>query len=471
MKRQFIQFIALVCLMVTGATSYAQLTNASFEDLTGTNHSYAFSNGEVVDWKQSHGTPSIFGGAPGEGLRSAWMWSYSGKGEGIVQNYAFNPGSVYTVSFWVKTNNPDGNFYVQAANGVPNGTSASSAFPSVSSKQTIFSNGLVYNSWKYITVTFQPNTTYSQLWVYPYLSSYPSNGQAEMQIDGIKISVCTPVSLIVPNYSFEDLEGTDKVRPFSNGLVPGWRQSHGTPSMFGGAPGYGSNSAWMWSYSGYGEGIVTNFGFTAGTSYKVKFWVRTSNPDGEFYLKAANGVPSGTTTSVAIPSASSQQTIFTDGLNYPKWTEKTVIFTPSSNFSQLWIYPFLKSTPVNGQAEIQIDAIRIETYCGGRDIIEEGEIIPTKKTVKKATQNELKTEAYPNPATSQVTLKLPEHTAQAEVALYDILTGKKVANFTATKGNNTWNVPAGIKAGTYQMVVIDPVTQMKKTMRLVINKK
>jgi hypothetical protein len=186
--------------------------------------------------------------------------------------------SNYFLIPWVKTNNPDGNFYVQAANNVPNGTTTSTAFPSVSSKQLIYSAGLVFNNWQQITVTFTPNASYSQLWIYPYLASYPRNGQAEVQIDGINITAythCTPMSVAVPNYSFERMSGTNRVRPFSNGQVSGWAQSHGTPSMFGGAPGQGNNSAWMWSYYGRGEGIVTNVNFQAGTTYKVKFWDET----------------------------------------------------------------------------------------------------------------------------------------------------------------------------------------------------
>ena len=471
MRKLFIQLIAIVCMAVISVDIQAQ-TNGSFENLTGTNFGSAFANNQVTGWQQSHGTPSIFGGAPGQGQRSAWMWSYSGRGEGIVQNYSFAPGSVYTVTFWVRTNNPDGKFYVQAANNVPNGTTTSTAFPSVSSKQLIYSSGLVFNNWQKITVTFTPNTTYSQLWIYPYLSSRPTNGQAEVQVDGIDIDVCSPVSVLVPNYSFEKMSGTDRVRPFSNGQVPGWTQSHGTPSMFGGAPGQGKNSAWMWSYSGRGEGIVTKVNFKVGTTYQIKFWVRTAETDGVFYFKAANGVPSGTSTSVVIPNVSSQQTIVSSGLTFSKWVEKTVIFTANDNYDQLWIYPLLKGLPTQGQAELQVDAIRIETVCKGGETIEENIDLPIeKKEVKeKNTEQALAVKVYPNPATTQVTVLLPETSAQGEVVIYDLNSGQKVASFTVTSARNQWQVPATLKAGTYQMIVTDPVSQMKKTTRIVIEK-
>lgn len=470
MKRQFVQLIALLFFAAISVNSQAQ-SNGSFESLTGTNYGSAFAAGQVTDWKQSHGTPSIFGGAPGEGLRSAWMWSYNGKGEGIVQDYTFTPGTVYTVNFWVKTNNPDGKFYLKAANNVPNGTTTSSIFPTVNDFQTIFTNGLVYDEWKYITVTFSPSSAYSQLWIHPYWGGAPTNGQAELQVDGIKISACTPTSVAVPNYSFEEVKGTDRVRPFSSGLVYGWAQSHGTPSLFGGAPGQGSYSAWMWSYYGRGEGIVTKVKFVKNTTYKVRFWVRTFNEDGEFYVKAANGVPSGASTSIVIPSVADQQTIFTDGLNYPKWVEKTVIFTADEDYDQLWIYPFLKGAPTNGQAEVQVDAIRIETYCGRTALPIEDEIIPIKKTKLDNTIKALNVEVYPNPTANQVNVKLSSSIEKAQVALYDLMTGKQVGSFVATPNNSTWNIPAHIKAGTYQMVVIDPATNTRKTMRVVINKK
>jgi hypothetical protein len=227
----------------------------------------------------------------------------------------------------------------------------------------------------------------------------------------------------------------------------------------------------MWSYYGRGEGIVTKVKFVKNTTYKVRFWVRTFNPDGEFFVKAANGVPSGTTTSIVIPSVADQQTIFTDGLNYPEWVEKTVIFTADEDYDQLWIYPFLKGAPTNGQAEIQVDAIRIETYCGRIALPIKEEITPIKETKLDNNTKALNVEVYPNPTASQVNVKLSNSVEKAQVALYDLMTGKQVGSFVATPNNSTWNIPAHIKAGTYQMVVIDPATSTRKTMRVVINKK
>jgi hypothetical protein len=391
------------------------------------------------------------------------MWSYSGRGEGIVQPYSFLAGRTYTIKFWVRTNNPDGQFYVKAANGVPNGTTTSSTVPTVSSQKTIYSAGLVFPSWTQRTVTFTPTTNYSQLWIYPYLGSYPSNGQAELMIDGISITYCTPQSIYVPNYSFESLSGTNYGFAFSSGQVSGWKQSHGTPSISGGATGQGSRSAWMWSYSGRGEGIVSNVSVQAGKRYKLRFWVRTNNPDGQFYVKFANNVPSGTSTSSTIPSVSSQQTVYTSGLSFGSWTEKTVYFTANNNYSQLWIYPYLGSYPSNGQAELMVDAFRLETVC-------------LSKVIKPILEDpiltrDLKVTIFPNPTAQRVSVELPTQTEEATVVLYDLVTGRKVANFKATQFNNEWNIPEHIKGGMYQMVVTDTKNNASKSMRLVVNRK
>jgi len=465
MKRHIIQLIALLFFTIS---SYAQ-TNGSFETLTGTNYSTAFSSGQVTGWKQSHGTPSITSGAPGYGSRAAWMWSYSGKGEGIVQPYAFSVGSTYTVSFWVRTNNPDGQFYVKAANSVPNGTTTSTTIPSVTSQNTIYTGSMGYANWTQKTITFVPTAAYSQLWIYPYLASYPTNGQAELMIDGISISVCTPASVYVPNNSFELLKGTSYSTAFSSGQVPGWKQSHGTPSITSGATGQGNRAAWMWSYSGNGEGIVSNVSLTSGKTYKIKLWVRTNNPDGVFYVKAANNVPAGTTTSISIPSVSSQQTIYSSGLYYSSWVEKTITFTANGNYSQLWIYPYLASYPTNGQAELMIDNIRVETVCGSGIAFRQTNTVQETTVAKPA--NELQVSVYPNPTAEIVSLQLPEAISEVQVAVYDLVTGKKVGTFKATQDNSKWSIPTHIKDGMYQMVVTDAKSNTTKSVRLIVNRK
>lgn len=652
MKRHFIQLIVLLCLSIV---SYAQ-TNGSFEDVTNTsNNGFAFSNGYVRGWTQSHGTPSLQNGAPNQGNYSAWMWSYSGRGEGIVQDYAFRSGKKYTIKFWVKTNNPDGEFFVQAANNVPKGTYTASAMPVVNSKQTIFTDGLNYTDWREISVEFTPNNDYAQLWVYPYLKNYPSNGQAELTIDGIRIEEngCTWVPLSLANHSFENVQGSVKkafsnkhvshwmqshgtpdiragapgqgnraawmwaydnnsegiitnvkfeagknyrikfwvqtnqsdgsfylkaangilagtstlpvvpiaasaqniivdelkytnwtektviftanadynqlwVYPqlndapssglaklsidaisveeekccesvavemnnqnfetvtntsnngfaFSYGYVPGWKPSHGTPSLMGGAPGQGRYSGWMWSYNGRGEGLVTAAELKAGVTYQMKIWVRTNNPDGDFYIKAANGVPNSS--SNAIPAVASQQTIFTDGLNYQSWTEKTITFTANANYTQLWIYPQLNAYPYNGQAELTVDNIRIAAVC--ENIVVEDVVVAsaddhvTKRPIDgftsfKANGNGFDAQVYPNPSADVISIDLPLNTEQAQVKVYSLATGQQVGNFTVTPTNKSWAIPDHVTRGLYQVVVIDPNRKKQKSIKLMIHRK
>ena len=164
------------------------LTNPSFDTIVGTAGN-AFWAGNVPGWFYSHGTPSLFGGY--HGPFSAWMWSYSGAGEGVVTNVPFTAGLQYRVTMWVHTNNPDGNIFVRIANGVPMGTSASTAFPSVTSAQTVYTNGMVFPTAQEITFDFTANANYAQMWFYPFLAAWATNGQAEFRIDNIRVCVLT----------------------------------------------------------------------------------------------------------------------------------------------------------------------------------------------------------------------------------------------------------------------------------------
>lgn len=181
------KLLRLVALLWLSFAGYAQ-KNGSFELLTGNNLGEAFSQGEVTHWVQSHGTPSISSGAPGQGIRAAWMFANAGRSEGIVQNIHFKNGQEYRIKFWVRTNNPFGNFYLKIANGVPMGTTEDKFIPAVASQQTIFNDGLNYATWTEKTLTFIAKADYDQLWIYPKLDASVGNSQqAEIMIDGISI--------------------------------------------------------------------------------------------------------------------------------------------------------------------------------------------------------------------------------------------------------------------------------------------
>ncbi len=171
------------------------------------------------------------------------------------------------------------------------------------------------------------------------------------------------------NGSFETVTGTNSGDAFRLGEVPHWTRSHGSPSLVTGAPTQGARAAWMWSAAGYGEGILQDYAFEAGETYEVKFWVRTNNAEGVFFIKAANGVTYRVPNiRDRIPEASSEQIIFTDELDYYIWKQFTIKFTPNADYSQLWIYPFLATGGPDTQAELTIDGIQIgKKSCGFTD--------------------------------------------------------------------------------------------------------
>jgi len=150
------------------------------------------------------------------------MWSYNGTGEGIVANFNFDPCNVYEITFSVSAddrNSGDPNvantasINLLAANGVPQNTST--AFPIVNNTEVIFTDlmGDYLNTSTNVTVTFAPQSSYSQLWIYPFMQM-PSNGvsQAEMNIDNIDIDIiskccteCEDFNPIPPSFGFSNI--------------------------------------------------------------------------------------------------------------------------------------------------------------------------------------------------------------------------------------------------------------------------
>ena len=180
------------------------LTNPSFDTLNGAS-SYHFLRGNVVGWAASHGIPTLFEAVGFHGTYGAHMWSYSGKGTGIVTNASFTSGVQYRVTMWVHTKNPDGHIFVRIANGVPDGTDISldGYLPSVSSAQTVYTTGMVFTTAQEITFDFTANANYAQMWFYPYLSGLTSR-HAEFRIDNVRVCEMTtaaPTSVPVTDAS------------------------------------------------------------------------------------------------------------------------------------------------------------------------------------------------------------------------------------------------------------------------------
>lgn len=167
---------------------------------------------------------------------------------------------------------------------------------------------------------------------------------------------------------------------FAPGCVPNWTGEQGSPNIFD----LSNNPyAWMWSYGGSGEAISAIFPFLNGVTYNISFRVLTNdintgcaivaNPATTINLVATNNAHPNMT---ATPStygdiifkgpASPYLAANTNNL----WTTVTVQYTPTANFSKLWIFPFMQQ-PSGGlcQVEMCIDDICIRkanldgAYC------------------------------------------------------------------------------------------------------------
>ena len=148
---------------------------------------------------------------------------------------------------------------------------------------------------------------------------------------------------------------------FNNGCVPNWSHTERTPSIHG----FGTNPfAWMWSYNNRGEGIVTDFDFEEGETYTICFRIMADDKNSGDPNVANNATINfvATNNAGAIVANPTGDLIFqeTMGPYLNVWTTISVQFTPTADFSQLWIFPFM-ADPSDGisQAELSVDDISI----------------------------------------------------------------------------------------------------------------
>lgn len=149
----------------------------------------------------------------------------------------------------------------------------------------------------------------------------------------------------------------------SSPCVANWIASHGTPTAMGAVNG--NTWAWMWSYGNTGEGIMTNYNFQVGQNYQISFRIRAttniSNPNSTVLnstvlVRATSGLTS--TNSTSIPTPSNVQTIWSDTVGNvgTAWRTISIPYSPSNNYSQLWLYPLMEaSSASNGFAQIQME--------------------------------------------------------------------------------------------------------------------
>ena len=360
--------------------------------------------GNVSGWQASHGTPSLFAAINDTSVldHSVWMWSYSGKGEGIFADATFTKNTHYHASMWVRTN-PEthpGSFYVKLANGLH---SDGGKPPSVASQQTVYTGGMVFTNATVATFNFTADADFSQLWIYPNWTGTDQRTQAELRVGSVMVCAettevpqtwvppvpvtetavpctetpgtetprtvpaaaqCSTSIVKNPDFAVKDLaDVTDSSQAIRVGNITGWEASHGSPSVLPALDSASAldHSAWMWSHSGVGEGMFTAAAFSANTHYHASMWVVT-NPEthpGSFYVKLANGLHNETTWVTPKPSVASQQTVYTGGMVFTNVTVVTFNFTADADFSQLWIYPNWTGTDQMSQAELRVGSVMV----------------------------------------------------------------------------------------------------------------
>lgn len=183
-----------------------------------------------------------------------------------------------------------------------------------------------------------------------------------------EIECCEGESNILDNGNFEQATCGGN-GAFNNGCVPNWTDTERTPSI----NGFGTNPyAWMWSYSNRGEGITTDFNFEEGETYTICFRIRADDKNSGDPNVANNATINfvATNTTGDIVANPTGDFIFheTMGPYLNAWTNVSVEFTPTADFSSLWIYPYM-ADPSDGvsQAELSVDDISI--CCPEKDLI------------------------------------------------------------------------------------------------------
>ncbi len=146
---------------------------------------------------------------------------------------------------------------------------------------------------------------------------------------------------------------------FINNNLSNWFVSHGTPDFDGNKFGY------IWSSNSVGEGVYTSYNFDMGKTYEITFDVSMNSgalPGGILYVRATNNLsPVNGSFSFPIPSTAGSELVYTQNWSPTGWNTITVNYTPMTNKTQLWFYPFLVAAASTGpeQAIIQLDNLCI----------------------------------------------------------------------------------------------------------------
>ncbi len=184
-------------------------------------------------------------------------------------------------------------------------------------------------------------------------------GNASTCISNVTVNLLTCENL---NGDLNDYTGTlnTNSNTFINNNVPNWFVSHGTPN-------YGGNQfSYIWSYLGYGEGVYTAYNFVQGNTYNISFDMYLNPlalPGAELYVKAVSNInPSYNGSNNTIPTGIPNELVHTRTWAPTGSSTVSVTYTPTTNHTKLWFYPYASGNPQGGeeQAFLQLDNVCIE---------------------------------------------------------------------------------------------------------------
>jgi hypothetical protein len=152
---------------------------------------------------------------------------------------------------------------------------------------------------------------------------------------------------------------------WNTGGVTNWIRSHGTPNLVT-MPNPTDNYVYLWGATKRGvfegEGIFANFICQANVSYTAKIRVNVTDAGnvGYFRLYCANGLGEppiyGCGSSLPILPGSQLHLITSNTERNAGWKEYEYTFTPASNFSYIWIYPYTNGT---NQYTLLVDYVKV----------------------------------------------------------------------------------------------------------------
>lgn len=125
----------------------------------------------------------------------------------------------------------------------------------------------------------------------------------------------------------------------SGQTVNDWFVAQGTPNIQTGGAG-GTNRVGMWSFNGHGEGIYACYNFQQNRTYQICLWVQNTTAEnrGNLEIMAANGLTQNFS-SATRPTPPTSELIDDSHVHSPTLTQLVINYTPTANFSQLWIFP------------------------------------------------------------------------------------------------------------------------------------